>query len=80
MIVDTGPPPAIYDYAPTPAPIVVPVRAMPPWCAQFRACAAIYPGVGCVIWILDVEKGATRAQILRHEYGHCNSWPAAHPR
>jgi hypothetical protein len=25
-------------------------------------------------------KGATRAGVLRHEIGHCNGWPAHHPR
>ena len=40
---------------------------------QAQGCAILHDGK-CFIWrIAD-------ADTLRHEYGHCNGWPADHPK
>jgi hypothetical protein len=41
----------------------------------FKGCTKIIAsGWGCEIW--RIEDGIVR----RHEIGHCNGWPASHPR
>lgn len=76
-------PPAIYDHA-FAGPVVVSdkyggeISALGgpcyPWMGA-KACAVRLNGT-CYIFAI---KGALSPELLRHETGHCNGWPADHP-
>lgn len=44
------------------------------------ACSFYIPGakIGCLV-IIPYGTKAEQAQYRRHEYAHCNGWPANHP-
>ena len=46
------------------------------------ACSWIAPGRDreCAIIVPFGVSSRTRASVVRHEVGHCNGWPAGHPR
>jgi hypothetical protein len=85
-------PPARYDHAFKGKRIIVPVTASGIWCGLAYGCTYVggeKPGQ-CTSWILaykhrlfrwsqPVNKSGWYA-LIRHETGHCNGWPANHPR
>lgn len=45
---------------------------------RFKACAGVIPKPTRCLMILP--DGDVPFEIIRHEYAHCNGWPANHPR
>lgn len=75
-------PPAIYDHA-FPGSMKLhggyggEISAIDGPCFPYIAAAcARRVGLECHVWYQD---GKLTAELLRHEIGHCNGWPADHP-
>lgn len=44
-----------------------------------KGCA-VWRGNSCHVVIIDrIYRGSRPIDVLRHELGHCNGWPADHP-
>jgi hypothetical protein len=81
-------PPAVYDRKPALTPIIKIVKKVSAICHSEATEGLLIVGcmIGrtvpegrCFIEVLD-KAPVPRSDILRHEYGHCNGWPAGHPR
>lgn len=81
---DAGPPPAQYDHAYKGKLLVLPVdrTSLARVCHDWAASACAYVGRGkCTVFIGASAQGTWRwNMLLQHEIGHCNGWPANHPR
>lgn len=80
----SGLPPARFDYVPRVKPIIMrlPANEIGTYCRPRAVGCATNVLAGphkgrCLVYIAI---GPSEDLILRHEYGHCNGWPADHPR
>ncbi len=80
-------PPARFDHPYTPMRIVV----QPLWWILMKCFGTCYaytpfvrPGALCTMYIPAVDNRHINAEgqaaLIRHERGHCNGWPANHPK
>ena len=88
LVLSSGPtsaldPPARFDYAPNPSPTVIPTADIEGVCRPFGSsqrygCAFIIEKK-CFVFVNSALKRTEKAAVLRHEFAHCNGWPANHP-